>query len=1146
VRTCATCGEQNAESARFCSACGTALGTEATPAGEERKVVSVLFVDLVGFTARSDRADPEDVRATLRLYHERLKREIERFGGTVEKFVGDAVMAVFGAPIGHEDDAKRAMLAGLRILEAIDELNEERPGLDLAVRGAVNTGEAVVALGARPELGEGFVTGDVVNVASRLQGEAPVGSIVVGELTYRATRDEIGFEELPPVTVKGKSEPIAIWRARGARGRFGIDVQTGSATPLIGREREIALLRDVFHRVVGEQSPQFVTLTGEPGVGKSRLIREFLAFVDDLPELVYWRQGRCLPYGDGITFWALGEVLKSHAGILENDSPEEASAKLAQAISTVVEAEGEWDWLHTRLAPLIGVEDETEAAEREESFAAWRAFLEAIAAKDPFVLIVEDLHWADPPMLSFLEYLADWASGVPLLVVCTGRPELYDREPGWGGGKRNHTAVSLSPLSTEETAQLIASLLDQAVLPAETQSALLTKAGGNPLYAEEFIRMLVDRAVLTRRGATWELAAGQDEIPVPETVQALIAARLDTLPPDRKALLQDASVIGKVFWAGALAAMGGLDRSTVNETLHELARKELLRPARRASIEGEAEYSFWHLLIRDVAYGQIPRSARAEKHRSAAAWIEDVAGERVADSAELLAHHYERALELTRAAGEDVGELERDAVRFLMLAAERAVRLDGEKARAHFERALALTHPGDPDRLRVLLFGSRLIGISGFTGNHADDVLRQAVDEARAIGDVKAQAEALAWMSRAAWRRGDTARQLELLQEAAGVLEGLPPSRELSIVLTRLVAAHGMAGRSAAALTGAEQAIPVVREFGSEEDLVVLLQMRGLSRIFLGDAGGFEDLREGLRIAVEVAPAGRVASAYVNLGDCVWFEEGPVQGQELYQAGVDLADRRGSSAAGNWPRMQTMWTRYDLGAWDELLEVGSGILEGAAEETTSQLSVLAEVYRRDVFLHRGVPDTDGVVEQMLLPRARDIGDGQVVVPIFKVAALGRLARGDVTGASALVEEADTLLREFVGVRSWFLDGASRTCLAARDVGLLRSLIEQGIEHLTRDTNSMTSARAVLAELEGDNASALERYEDAAARWGIFPSVLEHGHALAGSGRCLLALGRPGDASGKLREARERYTSLRAAPLVATVDELLARATAKSS
>jgi class 3 adenylate cyclase/tetratricopeptide (TPR) repeat protein len=1144
---CPSCGEENAEKGRFCSSCGAPLGEVPAPGGEERKVVSVLFVDLVGFTARSDRADPEDVRSRLRLYHDLVKREIEAFGGTVEKFIGDAVMAVFGAPVAHEDDAERAVRASLRITDAIAQLNEERPGLDLAIRAAVNTGEAVVALGARPEQGEGFVTGDVVNVASRLQGVAPVGGVVAGELTYRATRLSIEYEELEPVTVKGKDQPISIWRAVAARSRFGVDVEQGTRTPLIGREHELSLLEDLYRRAMREQSPQLVTLSGEPGVGKSRLTWEFQRFIDEEPDLVFWRQGRCLPYGEGITFWALGEIVKSHAGIVENDSPDDAADKLAKAVESVVEDERERDWIRARLAPLVGL-DAAEGAptERDESFAAWRSFLEAIAASRPFVLVVEDLHWADPAMLAFVEHLADWASGVPLLILCTARPELYEREPAWGGGKRNHTAVSLSPLSPDETARLVAALLDQTVLPAQTQAALLVRAGGNPLYAEEFIRMLVDRGILVHRGVTWELATGEEDIPVPESVQALIAARLDTLPPERKALLQDAAVIGKVFWAGAVAEMGGVDPRAVREGLHELARKELLRPARRPSIEGEAEYAFWHLLIRDVAYGQIPRAARAAKHRAAAAWLERIAGERLADSAELLAYHYEQALELAHAAGEDASELESQARRFLMLAGKRTERLDSNKAVTYYQRAIELTPPGHPDRVKVLLRAARSTWGTG-SDRQSEAWGNEALEAGRAATDELGEGEALTWLSYLAWMRGDTARQFELIEQAVRILEAHPPGPELAFAYVRLSAAYGLAWRSPEAAKAIDKAMPVVREYGDETGLAILLQFRGQSRADLGDVeGGFEDAREGLRLALEGAPAGMVASAHVNLGDLVWSEEGPAKGQELYEAAVELGERRAARGAANWARMESMWTRFDLGTWDELLEIGQRILAEDPEPGTSQVSVLAEIYRQDVLLHRGVKDGREIVEATLLPRAREIGDGQVVVPAFRVAALGRLARGEGEGALELVRELDEIVRGRPGPRSWLLDGASRVCLATGSVDLLRSLIDQGVEYLTRDRNSMASARAALAELEGDLPDAAERYEDAVARWEAFPSVLEHGLARMGAGRCLLTLGRQNEAAEHLRAARERFGALKAAPLVAEVDDLLALATSKTS
>ena len=1146
MRTCPYCGEENGERARFCSNCGTSLESAGPLGAEERKTVSVLFVDLVGFTARSDDADPEDVRSTLRIYHDRLREEIERFGGTVEKFIGDAVMAVFGAPIAHEDDAERAVRAALRITEAIDELNAERPGLDLAVRGAVNTGEAVVALGARPERGEGFVTGDVVNVASRLQGLAPVGGVVVGELTHRATDGPIEYAALEPVEVKGKESAIPLWRVIGARSRFGVDIESGTATPLIGREHELGLLQQLYRRAAGDRAVQLVTVSGEPGVGKSRMTREFRRFIDDEPDLIVWRQGRCLPYGEGITYWALGEVVKAHAGILENDDAEEAAGKLAAAVALVVEDDAERDWITARLRPLVGLgaDDGSAAADRDESFAAWRGFLEAIAATGPFVLVIEDLHWADPSLLAFIEHLADWASGVPLLILCTARPELYERHPAWGGGTRNHTAIALSPLSMEETAKLIGALLDQAVLPSETQSALMSRAGGNPLYAEEFVRMLIDRRILVRRGPTWELTAGDDEIPVPDSVHALIAARLDTLPQERKALLQDAAVIGKVFWAGAVAAMSEVDVADVRAGMHELARKELVRPARRPSIEGETEYAFWHVLIRDVAYAQIPRALRAERHVSAARWIERIAGERVEDSVELLVHHYGQARELTRSAGGDVDDLEATLLRSLVLAAERTSRLDADKARAYLDQALSAAPPGGSDRLRVLLLATRLLLWGGETSRSRIGVLDEALEEARSLRDRLAEAEILSAMSRIAWADGDTARQFQLVEEAAEMLRGLPRGPELARVMTRKASAYGLAGRTHETLRAVEEALPIVREFGTPSDLTVLLQFRGESRIYLGEvAEGIEDSREGLRIALESSPVGMIVAAHINLGDMVWLDEGPVAGQELYERGIEFGERRGAKMGVRWGRMQTMWTMFDLGRWDELLEVGADLIATEPEAGT-QISVLARIYREHVLLRRGVSD-GGAFEEETLPRALEISDDQVVVPALKAAALGRLARDDPGGAVAAVDDLVTRMAVHPGTRGWMLDDVTDVCLRAGDVGPLDRLLDGFTPHLTRDRISAVAADAVRADLRGDAEIAVVRYDEAAEGWTAFPHLLQHGLAAMGAGRCLLELGRATESEDRLRAARDVFVGLRVSPLVAEVDGLLERATARS-
>src|SRR5690349_6952314 len=582
---CPACGQENPDSSRFCGMCGTALVAAAAPAREERKVVTILFTDLVGSTARAEGLDPEDVSATLSRYYAQLRGELERHGGTVEKFIGDAVMAVFGAPVAHEDDAERAVRAALAIRDSM--------GDEMQIRTAVNTGEALVALGAKPGEGDAMVAGDVVNTAARLQSAAPVNGILVGEGTYRATRNAIDYRDAPPVEAKGKSEPVKVWEAVAARARFGSDVEQKLRTPLVGRERERSLLADALEHARRDQSAQLVTLVGVPGIGKSRLVAELFQITDADEEIISWRQGRSLPYGERASFWALGEVVKAHAGILESDDTATAEKKLVAMVEALTEDEREREWLARHARPLVGLEG-AERTEREEAFAAWRRLLEAAAEQRPLILVFEDLHWADDGLLDFVDHLADWATTVPLLIVGTARPELLDRRPGWGGGKRNAFTLSIGALTDDETAMLLQRLLDRPVLDADAQQAVLRRAEGNPLYAEEYARMLAEHV-------------GGD-LPLPENVQGLIAARIDGLPPEEKALLQDASVIGKVFWPGAL---GNPDERSV----HALERKEFIRRDRRSSIAGETQYAFRHALVRDVAYGQIPRPGRDEKHR---------------------------------------------------------------------------------------------------------------------------------------------------------------------------------------------------------------------------------------------------------------------------------------------------------------------------------------------------------------------------------------------------------------------------------------------------------------------------------------------------------------------------------------------------
>jgi class 3 adenylate cyclase/tetratricopeptide (TPR) repeat protein len=821
--------------------------------------VSVLFCDLVGFTAASDAADPEDVRARIRPYHARLRQEVERYGGTVEKFVGDAVMAVFGAPVTHEDDAERAVRAGLRILEAIRELNDRDPGLSLQVRVGINTGEAVVAVGVRPDGGEGIVTGDVVNTASRLEGAAPVNGVAVSEKTYRQTERIFDYVRLEPVAVKGKAAPLAIWRPVSARARLGSDVIRTHATPLVGRQLEKPLLIGTFERAAQQRCCQLVTIVGEPGVGKSRLCAELFGYIDERPELVTWRQGRCLPYGDGIAFWALGEIVKAECGILESDSADEAAAKLERALPR---GDPELPWLRARVSPLVGAGGEPAA--QEESFAAWRRFLESLAARGPTVLVFEDLHWADDALLSFLQHLADWAHGIPLVLLCTARPELYERHPTWAAGLRNATTISLAPLSDEETARLIASLLERAVLAVETQRTLLERAEGNPLYAEEFVRLLADRRELTGAG---------DE--VPDSVQALIAARLDTLTPERKALLQDAAVIGKVFWAGAVAEMGGRDMREVEHALHELARKELVRPARGSSMAGDVEYGFWHVLVRDVCYAQIPRAARAARHRAAAAWIERKAGGRVAEMADVLAHHYLTALELARAAGhtEQARELETDAIRYLALAGERALSLDVDRAEQNLAHALALAPAGHAQRPFVLERWAQAARQQGRL-REVEAALEEALSLYREQGESVAAGRALNSLAPVLRDLGDP-RGREAVMQALALLEAEPPGPELVDAYEQLAGVNlALIAAFPEALAAADRALALGSELGLPEPARAL-GFRGFDRACLGDRQGVEDMRRALELALVRGQGRAAAGLYNNLAIVAWLYEGP-------------------------------------------------------------------------------------------------------------------------------------------------------------------------------------------------------------------------------------------------------------------------------
>ena len=1015
--TCPSCGRQNPEGARFCNACASPLQPEARPLIEERKIVTVVFVDLVGFTAQSERLDPEDVRGLLAPYHAHVRGELERRGGTVEKFIGDAVMAVFGAPAAHEDDPERAVRAAL----AIRDWSAEQA--DLQVRIAVNMGEALVNVGARPAEGEAMVAGDVVNAAARMQAAAPVNGVLVGETTYRATRDVIRYREAPPVQAKGKTEPVVVWEALEPVASFGVDTAGRAKTPLVGRDRELELLRSVLGRVRNERAAQLVTIVGVPGIGKSRLVRELFSLVDEEAELITWRQGRCLPYGESVTFWALGEIVKAEAGILESDSQAEAEQKLRDAVTRLVPDSSEVRWLDGELRALVGVAaDGAGGTGAETATAAWRRFLEAIAERGPAVLVFEDLHWADEGLLDFLDDVVDWLRGVPLLVVGTARPELLERRQAWGGGKANATTISLQPLADDETVRLISALLQQPLQLADEQRALLERAGGNPLFAEQYVRML------SERGTTGEL---------PESVQGVIAARLDALPRAEKELIQEASVHGKVFWLGGVAATIGVAPVDAERLLRALERKDFVRRERRSAVARDTQYSFQHVLLRDVAYGQIPRRERAEKHRRAGDWIEGLG--RPEDHAELLAHHYSQSLELARAAGtEDDPLLVERARESLQAAGERALALSAYAAAADFSAdALALSSQDDPARPWLLLQRARALFP---LGGAALDLLTEAVDAFDAAEDVEGKAEAATIAARFAWFAGDrsaTDRNIALALEAVA---DRPPSRARVLALTHQCGYHMLDGRFEEAIRVGAEALPLVEEFGMEEQRARIHIVVGCARCGLGDRGGLAEIEIGIEIADATGSLDMLTTGYTNLSSELHFFGRLAEARSAYGQFAEVAERYGLGRFLRTVRADAAYWAYLDGRWDDAVGLAD---EAAARVEAGDLHFTDGIVlslRGWVRLARGdVAGADRDTKRAAeLARASDL---QVQAAAYPIRAAVALDNGDRDEAEALASELAALGPAVVAGLCAAFPSLTDVAWVFRDLGRERELYE---------------------------------------------------------------------------------------------------------
>ena len=1097
--TCPSCGTENPEGFNFCGKCGTKL--EATPIHEERKVITALSCDLVGSTALGERLDSEDISRLLHAYQAICRKRIESHGGVVEKFIGDAVVGVFGVPLAHEDDPERAVRAALRIIEEIGASD-----LGIEVRIGVNTGEALVRLDVDPRSGEGFATGDTMNTAARLEAAAPVMGVAVGALTYHASEAAIVYDELASVAAKGKSEPVEAWRAMHPTARVGTEER--DRTPFVGRDLELSMLTQLFERSRFRPATEFVTIIAEPGLGKSRLVRELARHVDQLPEFVTWREGRCLPYGDGISFWALGEIVKAQAGILETDDQATVSAKLDQTITDPDEQTR--TWIKDRLSPLVGLETTTEPPQREEAFTAWRRFLEQIAGTGPTVLVIEDLHWADEAFVAFLEHLAERTAGLPLLVVVTARPEVEERHPSWPPGRRS-TVLSLSPLTDEDLETLITQSLPEA--DAELIRIVLERAGGSPLYAEQLAAMLRERALPIVGGAL-------DETLIPQGVQALIAARIDALPPEPKRVLMEASVVGKTFWSGAIASLG--EHDDVEATLGELVRRELCRPVHPSTMEGDLEFGFWHALVRDVAYAELTKAERARMHAATARWIADRTAGAMSEDAEIVVHHLDAALELAPSAPElDTRPLTELLVDALIAAGEGAMRTDVPRAIPNLERSLSLL-PVEDDRRSINMrrLATAQYSVGALTA--AVSLLEELLAWHQLHNDVEAATGVAIDLARLLVTMGEGARGRTIVAELKDDL-GDAPSPSQARVLGWDAIGAAAAGDFEGANRHAEDAIRMAEMLGVDSPPGVLAT-RGLSNIELGDLSGEVEVR------LEIERSLRRGEAYIA---CVHLQNlsgamsgrGPAVALPYIEEAIELAERLGVETEAWSARAGRLETLAGMGRFDEIVKSAEPILAWADnhQDAGTRFRVLWSL--AVVQIERGEPAVDPL-ELADLSRRLGFEDGLVF------AAQLVLDDGDSELASSLLSEGISHIQPGEAFK------AARTCLEAGLLDLADGILASNVFRDPTERAAALGVKATLAEVRGEFVSARDDYAVAVSMFEELVRAPDQAHALQGLGRCLLALGDAHEGAARLKESRVLWEQMKAMRRIAEIDGLL--------
>ncbi|MDP9224119.1 MAG: AAA family ATPase [Actinomycetota bacterium] len=931
---CPFCGASNDPDDRFCGSCGKAILPASTtsptsPASEalsaapqsERRLVSVLFADLVGFTTLSEKRDAEEVRELLTRYFDTARSIVSRYGGTIEKFIGDAVMAVWGTPVAQEDDPERAVRAGLDLVAAVSVLGQELGTPLLQARAGVLTGGAAVTVGSDSQ---GMVAGDLVNTASRIQAGAEPGTVLVGDGTRRASEAAIAYEDAGKRELKGKSEPEQLWRAlRVVASRRGFLRSTGLETPFVGREREMHLLKELFHRSSDEQRALLLSVVGIAGVGKSRLVAEFENYIDGLAYVVWWHRGRCLAYGEGVAYWALAEMVRMRARIAEEESPDAAYEKLRKVLSDHVTDADERQWIEPRIAHLLGLQERS-ATERAELFSAWRLFFERLADEAPVVLVFEDLQWADESLLDFIEHLVEWSRGQRIFVMTVARPDFTERRPDWGGARSNLTPLFLEPLNDGAMDELLRDTVPG--LPAEVTQRIRERAEGVPLYAVETIRMLLDRGLLTRREGRFTTTAAIDALEVPETLQALIAARLDGLSSEERRLLQDASVMGKTFTKEGLARITQRPPEDLDRLLALLTRKELLTLQADPRSPERGQYGFVQALVQRVAYEMLSRKERKSRHLAVAEYLEQAWSGDEDEVVEVVASHYVDAYEAAPDAP-DSGEIKGKARSKLARAGRRAESLAAfSEAQRYYEQAAVLADGPVAE--------AESLEQAGHAAHRAGSLDRAEQHFAKAIelfdGEEQphAAARVLAKLALVDWQTGRINQGAERMRASFEVLRHDEPDADLATLAHQLARLEFFMGDLQGAADHCGVALEAAERLWLPNILSHALNTKALILIRRGHREeGLALLKHALEIALENDVLDAAQRVYYNLGSILANRDRVDEGLSYLREGLALIRRSGRTSESSAAAMSAnmLYPLFRQGEWDEALALVEGM-----------------------------------------------------------------------------------------------------------------------------------------------------------------------------------------------------------------------------